>query len=147
MTLADNYNLRAEQASMSDVSAMVDTFETVTSYTPTYTYNGTSVSLTTLFLARYLKLAGGKLTFVEVNARVNLVGIGPWLTVSLPFTNGQVGYTLLSSTIAVGGSTAFEVVSGIISGTTNLITLHRAAGANYSAGSWDIFFSGYFYTA
>ena len=47
-TLADDYNLRTSQPSMSDLADLVDTFETVLTWTPAYTYNGTSITLTTL---------------------------------------------------------------------------------------------------
>lgn len=145
MSLADTYNLRAEQASMSDVAAAIDALETITSYTPTYTYTGTSVTLTTLNFAEYVKSGGGKLIHLDVSTKVTLVGTGAFLSVSLPFAAKAGTYRSISCYIAVGGTLNFEITAGVINGTN--MSLVRSGGANYTAGVWDLYIGGTYYAA
>lgn len=145
MSLADTYNLRKEQASMSDVASFVDTIETLTTYTPSYTYNGTSVTLNTLNFAEYVKLGGGKLIHVQGSMVVTLVGTGAFLTASLPFAAKAGNYKCLSGFIALHSTPlVFEPVSCVVSG--GVVNLIRNASALYTAANWDLYFSGTYYT-
>lgn len=143
MSLADTYNLRTSQPSMSDLADLVDTFETVLTWTPAYTYNGTSITLTTLNYAEHMKLAGGKLWFVQASMKVALVGDAAYPTVSLPASMRSGGYKTLTGMIAPN-SLAFEPVAVAITG--DVATLVRSGAANFTAGTWDFWLSGLLWT-
>jgi len=145
MSLADTYNLRAEQASMSDVATFADTMEAILTWTPSYTFNGTSITLDLLNYAEYVKIGGGKLVHVQGSMRVVTVGSGAFLEVSLPINARAGTYKSISGFISNNSSPLnFEPVSGIVSGGT--VTLQRTGATAYAAGTWNLYFSGTYYT-
>lgn len=143
-TLADDYNLRTSQPSMSDVADFVDTFETVLTWTPAYTHTGGGVTLTNLNYAEYMKLAGGKLWFVQASMKVALTGTAAFPTVSLPASQRSGGYKMMSAMIAPNNFD-WEPVAFPITG--DIGTLVRSGGASYAAGTWDFWISGLLWTA
>lgn len=141
MTLADNYNLRASQASFSDIASFVDNMENVQTYTPTYTYNGTSITLHTLAHAEYCKLGDSKAIWVSVNTKVTLVGSAAFLDVTLPFAS-RGNYRAFDAMIAPNNLN-FEACAGVMSNGT--ITIMRSGAVAYSAGIWDLYFQGVYF--
>ena len=90
-----------------------------------------------------MKLAGGKLWFIQASMKVVLVGAASYPTVSLPAAQRTGSYKTMSAMVAPN-NLAFEPVAFPITGSTG--TLVRSAAANFTAGTWDFYFSGLLWT-
>jgi hypothetical protein len=144
-TLADDYNLRTAQPSMTDLADMVDTFEEILTWTPTYDYNGTSITLNTLNYAEYVKLAGGKLYYVQASMQVTLVGSAAFPTVTLPANMKTGGYKFLPAMVSNNSTPlVFEPCTAVISG--NEASILRSGSDFYAAGTCNFYIQVTYFT-
>ena len=145
MSLADSFNLRTEIATMSDIANFVDSFETKTDYTPTYTVNAGVISQVALNYAHYYRIGGigaaGPFIFVRGSMRINLTAAAAFPTVSVPFTaNGFDAF--ISGSIAAGATSNYEPVTAAITAGTSTLTMVRSGAATFASGNWEFRYSG-----
>lgn len=141
MSLSDDYGLNTELASMQNVSDFVDDWNNIQSYTPTVMINAGSVALNSIAFAEYVKI--GKLIFINVSVDVTLSGSpGGFLSVSIPFTARSGAYRLINA--VYGQGTTFYRASGIL--TASQIDIVKEASAAHTTGTWQLYFSGFYYT-
>lgn len=145
MSLADDYNLRAGQASFTDVADFADSFEDIKTWTPTYGFigGGTSATINTFHEAKYIKLGGGRLVYVQAAMRLDLVGTGTIVTISLPFAVSATPFGVMYC-VADPNTGIYETMVGITE--LSRIDIIRRNAVNYTTGTWNFQFSGLYIT-
>jgi hypothetical protein len=140
MTLADDYNLRAEIATMNDVADFVDLFDAPLSWTPTYGVTAPmTISSTTTHSAVYYEV--GDLNFVFLRFSATVGGTSRvQITASLPFTT--IASTYHPLTCVIGQPASGNYLSGVCYTDGNLLFIRKPDGSEFTASTVDVNISG-----
>ena len=141
MTLADDYNLRAETVTMNDVADFVDLFSEETSFTPTFSVTAPmTISSTAIDVAKLYTI--GDLCFVSLKYRATIGGTSRFeLRASLPFT--PIASTYHNLTCNIGQPTAGSYLAGLCytDGTNLIARLYNSS--EMSATTVDVNINGF----
>lgn len=142
MALSDTYNLNTEVATMADVAAFVDAFNTRTSWTPNVQIGAGTVALNSITYAYYIQI--GRLIYIMCSIDVTISGSpNGYLSVSLPVNHENLSYQTIQASYAQGAT--FYQANGVLAG--NRVEILKEGSASHSVGTYQLHIQGWYYSA
>ena len=140
MSLADDFNLRLEIASMSDVADCFDQFSNELTWTPTFgVVAPMTIASTSISYAVYYEI--GDLNFFFLRFGATLGGTArQQISASLPFTTISASYHPL--TCVIGQPASGNYLSGVCYTDTNNLLIRKPDGSDMATGTVDVNIAG-----